>query len=199
MLGHYVKFLKLWVCDTSTVDLVASAGPCSILPPPYPVELSAEQRLGGAAGCVTCGHLILSARVTSSFVMWVKCALLWTPMGTGCFVSNQKNHFGEESILKSSLAIVLAHQNCLAVITAVFCGRSNEVRQSIWWLQAPPDDSAPLLIDYLQCMQKRFQLPWTLVCLAGTGRSLMKLSLCCFHLWNTEVVLEKWWPCLPVD
>lgn len=137
MLGHYVKFLNLWVCDISTVDLVASAGPCSILPAQHPAGLSADQRLTGAAGWVMCGHPILSPRVTCSFVMWVKCALLSTPMGTGCFVLNQKNHFGRESTLKSSLATVLAQQNCLTGMTAGFCGRSNEVRQSIWWLQAP--------------------------------------------------------------
>lgn len=67
--GALCDFLKLWVCDISTVDLVASAGPCSVLPAQHPAGLSAEQRLTGAAGWVTCGHLILPARVTFSFVM----------------------------------------------------------------------------------------------------------------------------------
>lgn len=55
MLGHLVKFLKLWVPNICTVDLVAGAGRCGLLAPQYPVKLdiSAEQRLSGAAGWVT--------------------------------------------------------------------------------------------------------------------------------------------------
>jgi len=66
MLGHHVKFLKLRAPNISAVDLAAGAGPCSLLASQHPVELNAEQRLSGAAGWATCGHPILSARVTES-------------------------------------------------------------------------------------------------------------------------------------
>lgn len=123
---------------------------------------------GGAAGWVTRGHPILSTRVMSAFVMWV--TSLVNTHGYRVPYAKPKNHFGRATSLKPSLATILAHQNCLTVMMASFCGRNNEVHQSIWWVQAPPDDSAPLLIDYLQCMQEGFHplRPWS-VCLGLLG------------------------------
>lgn len=135
MLGHHVKFLKLWVPKICTVDLVAGTGPCSPLASQYPVELciSAEQRLskGCWLGDVVIPYSLLG-HVSICYVSHM-CSLInhgyWGPC------AKPQYPFGRETSLKPSWATILAHQNCLTVMTAgflFFCGRSNEMHQSIW-------------------------------------------------------------------